>query len=219
VSAAPDGKRERLPGRREAGAAADDTSALPDALGDMSLPAAALPEILMRTSREITAVLDTLHRSRDFLERAAVPRLRRTNLKLLEASEATESATHELLDGLDRSLVLIDELGRQLAHQGAWPDGFAHKQSELRTEVHRLINSLQVQDIVAQQIAFAMRVLQDTERRMIAISEYFDVAVFGRTESATVDEANWAHEFDTGATMARGPERQALADTIFQQQS
>ncbi|MEX2281964.1 MAG: hypothetical protein WEE89_05735, partial [Gemmatimonadota bacterium] len=122
-------------------------------------PVVSLPNILVRTSREITSVLNTLYRSRGFLEQAAVPRLQRTHQNLRQASEASETATHTLLDGLGHALVLIDQLDHSARPQDLTPTRPDHAiRFDLREEVYRLIYSLQFQDIVAQQIAYATRV-------------------------------------------------------------
>ena len=174
-----------------------------------------LPDILVRTSREITSVLNSLYRSRSFLEQAAVPRLQRTHLNLRQASQATETATHTLLDGLDRALVLIDQLEQPAdprSQDPALPDHAAIR-FDLREEVHHLICSLQFQDIVAQQIGYATRVLEDTERRLATLTEHFDVAVFGR--SIAEEEEPEVEDHDATAITNAAIERQAVADSVF----
>lgn len=175
-----------------------------------------LPHILVRTSREITSVLNSLYRSRSFLERAAVPRLQRTHLNLRQASQATETATHTLLDGLDRATRLIDELEQPVAPRSSSPAVRDHAaiRLELRDEVYQLICGLQVQDIVAQQISYATRVLEDTERRLATLTEQFDVAVLGRMTHEEDDGPE--HEDHDATTITNAAtERQALADSVF----
>jgi hypothetical protein len=175
-------------------------------------PVSSLPNILMRTTREITSVLNSLYRSRAFLEQAAVPRLRKTHLSLEEVSSATESATLDLLEGLDRTLFLIDEIGRRMVSPENHDDVVLH--NELREEVHRLVASLQFQDLVAQQIGIATRVLQDTERRMIAMVRQYEIAFFGEADT---EPDNGAEEIDGELPLSLGSpkERQALADAVF----
>jgi chemotaxis regulatin CheY-phosphate phosphatase CheZ len=219
-SGAPDAATDG--GLRETVASLERTGALMSELGDRArtddeTPAvSSLPAILVRTSREITAVLNSLYRSRAFLEQAAVPRLQRTNEHLREVSNATETATHSMLDGIDRSLHLIDQIGRRLGHGVAPGDaGAAALHADLREEVHRLVMCLQFQDVVAQQIGFATHVLEDTERRMVMIAELFDVAVFAQAEALPDADVEWDVHFDPAATFGSSTERQAMADAII----
>lgn len=176
-----------------------------------------LPEVLMRTSREIASLLEFLQTSRTFLENAAVPRLQRTQTRLHAASSTTETATHDLLDGLGRSLLLIDELGTRLtANAGTGGPEHGELHAELRDEVHRLVLSLQFQDIVAQQIGCATRLLQDTERRMTLIAEHFDSAVLGTYPHAATMELS-SDAADPTIPAVPAADRQALADAVFAQ--
>ncbi|MEX2282439.1 MAG: hypothetical protein WEE89_08140, partial [Gemmatimonadota bacterium] len=85
---------------------------------------------------------------------------------------------------------------------------------DLREEVYSLICSLQFQDIVAQQIAYATRVLEDTERRLAALTEQFDVAVFGGRTAPDEDDQEAEDHNATTITNA-AIERQAIADSVF----
>jgi hypothetical protein len=182
---------------------------------DHDTPVTSLPNILVRTSREITSVLNTLYRSRGFLEQAAEPRLQRTHQNLRQASEASETATHTLLDGLGHALVLIDQLDHSARPQDATPLRPDHAiRFDLREEVYRLICSLQFQDIVAQQIGYATRVLEDTERRLARLTEQFDVAVFGGRSVSAEDEPA-AEDHDATIITNAAIERQAIADSVF----
>jgi hypothetical protein len=187
----------------------------PGAEDGQNMPVVSLPDILVRTSREITSVLNSLYRSRSFLEQAAVPRLRRTHQNLRQATQASETATHTLLDGLDRALVLIDQLEKPVDPRNPDPTIPDHAaiRFELREEVHRLICSLQFQDIVAQQIGYATRVLEDTERRLATLTEHFDVAVFGR--SVAEEEEQDVEDHDATVITNAAIERQAVADSVF----
>jgi hypothetical protein len=175
-------------------------------------PMSTLPQILVRTSREITAVLHSLYRSHAFLDQSAVQRLHGTRRRLHDVAAATETATHDLLDGLDHTLVLIDELGPGV-HESQTVEDRARLHNELRESVHRLVTAMQFQDIVAQQIAYAVRILEDTERRMIGIAEHFDSTVFGNKGKAEGPGTEPPH--DPHASMDNAEPRQALADSIF----
>ena len=179
-------------------------------------PVASLPNILIRTSQEITAVLNSLYRSRVLLEQAAVPRLQRTHVRLKEVTLATESATHDMLDKLDRATLLIDEIGVRITTGIAAGDGAALQlHADLREEAHRLVLCLQFQDIVTQQIGYATHVLEDTERRMSQLASQFKTTVFGQDELEVTDDVAWSAHFDPDATTTCPSERQAVADDVF----
>lgn len=195
----------------ESGQEALHLAASADAKDEGGPTVASLPSILIRTSRDIATVLQSLYRSHDFLKQAAVERLTGTRDRLSDLSSTTESATHRILDGLDRTLLLIEALGSSSTDAGREDATRLH--GELREEVHGLMTSLQFQDIVAQQIAFAVHVLEDTERRINSVAEELE-NVFGRSESfnETVDADG---PYDPSASALNVEERQGLADSIF----
>lgn len=204
---------------RLAGALVSELKEQAEAMGagqQDATPVASLPNILIRTSQEITAVLNSLYRSRTLLEHAAVPRLQRTHAKLQEVTQATETATHDMLDKLDRASLLIDEIGTRMTLGVAAGDETAMQlHAELREEAHRLVLCLQFQDIVTQQIGFATHVLQETERRMTLLAEQFKNTVFGQTLPEEQAESEWTPPYDPEATTTCLSERQALADSVF----
>ena len=55
-------------------------------------------------------IVSSLRESRGLLEKQAMERLSSTHQRLAEVSSATEMAATGMLDGLDRSLVLVDHL-------------------------------------------------------------------------------------------------------------
>ena len=89
--------------------------------------------------------------------------------KLIEVSSATEMATSELLDGLDRALLLVD----QLEVGPSSSDDDADPRDDLREELHTLVTVLQFQDIAKQQLGNASTVL---EERMLRLAEGFDLS-------------------------------------------
>jgi hypothetical protein len=194
-------------------ASADETPAD----GSTSQPSAsALPALLVRTSADISLVLDTLHRSRTLLERVAAPRLQDTREVLAGISSTTATAAHGLLDGLSRSLALIDGLAQGLRGQTG-PDSELGRaaESELRDEVHRLIACVQFQDIVAQNIAHAIQVLRDAEQRMVAASQYFDIAFVGHRAGRAADIPQPDADAATSPAPIPDGQGQAAADAIF----
>ena len=204
---------------RLAGALVSELKGQAEAMGGdtaETVPVASLPQILIRTSQEITAVLKSLYRSRVLLEQAAVPRLQRTHVRLKQVTLATESATHDMLDKLDRASLLIDEIGVRITTGIAAGDGAALQlHADLREEAHRLVLCLQFQDIVAQQIGCATHVLEETERRMSQLASQFKTTVFGQAELEAADDDAWSAHFDPDATTSSPSERQAVADDVF----
>ena len=89
--------------------------------------------------------------------------------KLAEIYSATEVATSEMLDGLDRALILIDQI--EVAPSSS--DADADPRDELREELHALVTLMQFQDITAQQLGSASTLLED---RMIRLAEVFDLS-------------------------------------------
>ena len=89
--------------------------------------------------------------------------------KLIEVSSATEMATSELLDSLDRALLLVD----QLEVGPSSSDDDADPRDDLREELHTLVTVLQFQDIAKQQLGNASTVL---EERMLRLAEVFDLS-------------------------------------------
>src|SRR5947208_5683489 len=88
--------------------------------------------------------------TRETIQKHSMERLRNTHAKLNEVSSATEIAAVEMLNGLDRTLGMIDQLeadtkdNRRASHEMC--DG-------LRMEVNQLYGCLQFQDIVTQQLS------------------------------------------------------------------
>ena len=89
--------------------------------------------------------------------------------KLTEVSSATEMATSELLDGLARALLLVD----QLEVGPSSSDDDADPRDDLREELHTLVTVLQFQDTTKQQLGNASTVL---EERMLRLAEVFDLS-------------------------------------------
>jgi hypothetical protein len=71
---------------------------------------AALPFILERANAEIQGVLANLRDSRTALETATVEKLQHTTDKLKEVTSATEVAATDILDALDRTQGMVDDL-------------------------------------------------------------------------------------------------------------
>ncbi len=59
--------------------------------------------MLLRAHAEITEILGGIRLTREAIEAHAVERIRETQSKLTDVTSTTESATLELMNGLDRS--------------------------------------------------------------------------------------------------------------------
>jgi len=184
-----------------------------------------LVEILMTTYSEIMRVIDSLRESRGLLEQAAVERLKSTHRKLEEVSSATELAATGMLDGLDRALELVNHLepDAESDDEATTSEDDGPLWTELREELHTLVNLLQFQDITAQQLGYAGTVLMDIEDRMTELARIFDLRGMGIDEADDGDRreeqpsrAEPSHAACDPQTSHFGADdRQALADEIF----
>lgn len=151
---------------------------------------AALPQVLLKAYSEITGALGGIRLSRETIQVHAVDRIRHTKGKLAEVSSATETATVELLNGLDRALGHIDKLEHAGgAEPGCLEDGRTLHQA-LRDEVNGLFNVLQFQDITSQQLSAVHDLLADVEARLVAVSELFDPSVADEAPLAVLQSSD-----------------------------
>ncbi len=171
-----------------------------------------LPKLLLKTYSEVTAALGGIRLSREAIQLQAIDRLKITHEKISQVSSHTESAAMRIMDGLDRSLSLIDQLSGQ---QQEGDNQLQETLESLRTEVFELFNHLQFQDIIAQQLSAAADLLSDVEGRLQSVADLFgtpelaDVLVEKNTDIATGDT------YDQAASMDEAEGRQALADQML----
>lgn len=166
-----------------------------------------IPELLTEMYQEIRDALDTLRMGKSELKGIAADRLSSTNAKLIEVSNATESAATAMLDQLDRALALVDDID---ASRG---DDSTSKTRKLREELHGLISALQFQDITSQQLRHASSLIEDLEVRLNRV-----LGVFGATpthEEHSAPPPTEAETFDPEATTLDPEARQAMVDSIF----
>ena len=169
-----------------------------------------LPALLERVTAEIQTVLTSLRDSRDALETATVQKIHLTSEKLKEVTSATEDATTNILDSLDRAQALVDDL--DAADEANDRASARTTRDLLREEIFGIMGNLQFQDITTQQLRYASSVLTDTEERLLALAKLFDPTVaFAPSHGGTSDPRT----FDPNATVAHAERRQALADEIF----
>jgi len=169
--------------------------------------------MLLSAYGEICAVINNLRGSRDMLHKTTVTRLQDTTSKLLEVSNATEVAATSILDGLDRSLGIVDELDALDAAKV--PEG-VDLRNKLRDELYQAQAFLQFQDITTQQLNYASSILVDLEHRLVDIARLIDPTSGALPEIAGVRPSVVSSAaFDPNASVEHAEVRQALADSIF----
>jgi hypothetical protein len=167
-----------------------------------------LPALLIRAYSEIMDALGGIRQSREALQSFALERLRKNQNKLAEVSSATESATLSLMDGLDRSLGLIDGIQEMVRTDNpASPSGEAF--DHLRDELNQLFGYLQFQDITSQQLAGVGALLEDIEQRVLAAARLFNRGV----DAVAADDP--AAAFNGEASFQDVASRQAAIDAAF----
>jgi chemotaxis regulatin CheY-phosphate phosphatase CheZ len=177
-----------------------------------------LPVMIVRAYSGLTEALGGIRVSREAIQSYAADRINRSQARLNEVSSATESATLELMNGIDRALAIIDELGRE--EQPA--DDTTAPINTLRDELNQLFGHLQFQDITAQQIAGVAAALEEIERQVHAVALLFDqheiagmVAATPAAPAPPVSTETLTYNAD--ASFDRSIHRQAQADQAFAQ--
>ncbi len=171
-----------------------------------------LPRLLLTAYSEVSAALGGIRLSREAIQSQAIDKLRATHTKLAEVSSHTEDAATAMLDGLDRTLVVID----RLSDAGSASDNALQESvTTLREEVNELFNCLQFQDITAQQLRGAVDLLVDVEDRLQTVADLFDDP---KTRSSEEIEAvsKRPEAYDMDASMHSAASRQELADEMLQ---
>ncbi len=167
-----------------------------------------LPPLFVRVYAEMQRILFAIRERRMALEHAARDRLQHTNEKLQEVSSATEVAATSMLDAVDRSLGLVDEIERG----GGGPAAFTN----LKEELHGLVVLLQFQDITSQQLEYASATITDMEDKVGMLADLFESAVLGaKTEAPRMEEAASVPTYDPHASVEGAANRQAIADDVF----
>lgn len=172
----------------------------------------ALPRVLLAAYTTISDALSGIRLTREAIHTHTVQRLHDSHNKLTEVSSATESATMEMMNGLERSLAIIAELEHGKV---ADPASF----DRLRDEVNQMFNHLQFQDITTQQLAGVAQFLDDIELRIAGVVGLFDHALGGPAQAdpaaapVHLDSRNLA--FNPDASVRETEARQALIDAAF----
>ena len=207
----------REPEGRRAGESSSRGNELRDALAaaNGSLGLLGLSQVIARSYTEIVSVLGSLRESRTVLERSTVERIQQTHAKLREVSDATEVAATDILNGLERSLALVDQMDQKATEGDARSE--ADLRQTLRDELFALMGCMQFQDITTQQLNYASSVLTEMENRLAELARVLDPTTFGtmRIPRATPVKPNGPVNYDPAASTENAEARQAVADEIF----
>jgi chemotaxis regulatin CheY-phosphate phosphatase CheZ len=166
-----------------------------------------LPTVMLRIHTQMTEVLSAIRLTREALQAYSAGKLRDTHARLDEVNCTTESAAMEMLNGLDRTLAMIDQLQAAPADDAARV-GVHHA---LRAEVNNLYATLQFQDIIAQKLRGVAALLAEVEQRMQTAAAMFDQSA---AEKAA-QPAGSGPTFNPDATVRNVIERQAMVDHTF----
>lgn len=165
----------------------------------------ALPGLILEAYAQVADALGGIQRSREAIAHYSFGRFSLGHARLSEVTQATESATLELLNGLDRSLALVDAIAAFV------PDQAAQEPVErLRHEVNELYGHLQFQDITAQQLAGMATRLEEIEARVRTA-----LCLFECGSTATAPVSSTALSFNPEATFEAVESRQAIIDAEF----
>ncbi len=171
---------------------------------------ATLPGALFKVYTEVAAALTGIRITREAIQHHALDQLRDTQSRLSQVSNATESAAMEMLNGLDRTLGLLD--GLETAGNAA----HAATVATLREEVNQLFGHLQFQDIITQQLRGVMALLTDLEGRIATVADLLDQSLVGPIEArAQAPKGEGAVDYNPDAKWERGSARQAEVDAAF----
>lgn len=188
----------------------DATNDFAGQLGSLS----SLSRTLFAAYAETAGLLRRIRESRGLLERASVERLQQMNDKLREVSSATEVAATDILNGLDRAVNMVGDLGEA---ESETPERRAELRAQLQDELYGVMVHLQFQDITTQQLNYASSVINEMEERLSQLVRAF--APFAHEIDAAAAEAIAQPEgpvhYDPHATTACSADRQAVADEIF----
>ncbi|HEY4219205.1 MAG TPA: hypothetical protein VGM67_18810 [Gemmatimonadaceae bacterium] len=168
---------------------------------------AELSRTLLRAYAETAGIASRLRESCGIATENGLDRLQQVHGRLREVSSATETAATDILDGLGRTVDLIEQLDvtTELA------DADRHRMlASVRDELSGVVNHLQFQDITSQQLGHVASLLADMRGRINQI-----VTIFTNPEMPFVPDDVARGSFDPNATTAPSGDRQAVADEIF----
>jgi hypothetical protein len=168
---------------------------------------AELSRTLLRAYAETAGIASRLRESCGMADNGNLDRLQQMHGRLREVSSATETAATDILDGLGRTVDLIE----QLDVATSLADADRHRMlASVRDELSGVMNHLQFQDITSQQLGHISSLLADMRGRINQI-----VTIFTNPEMPFVPDDLACGSFDPNATTAPSGDRQAVADEIF----
>lgn len=172
-----------------------------------------LPAMLLKTYNEIASALDGIRLTREMIQTSALDGLQHSTLRLTEVSSTTESAAMELLNGLDRSLGMLDEMEQSDAAS-------LERLGALRAQINELFAHLQFQDITSQQLQGVMQMLTEVEGRVSRVADLFDQALSGGVLrpgafEGMAKQGSTKLAFNPDATVKDAEARQAVIDATF----
>lgn len=170
-----------------------------------------MPDLVTRASSIINKMLESLRAGQQVLQCAAVEKLQHTNAKLHEVSSATETATTGIMDGIDRTFVLVD----QLDGEGVGPRG-SEIGAQIRDELFAVMTHLQFQDITSQQLDHASSIIQEMEQYLDEFVVLFDMPGLGKLPGSQAGASLCdLRAFDPCATTLEAEKRQAMVDELL----
>ena len=169
-----------------------------------------LPEVLARVSVIIGKMLTRLRAGQEELRTTAVERLHDTREKLDEVTSATETAATDIMNGIDRAMLLVDQLdGDDVGPRGA------EIGSALRDELFGVMTHLQFQDITTQQLTHASSIIEDMKQYLDEFVAVFDLEASGAAPVPRRAVPEYPPAFDPAATIHDAEQRQALVDELL----
>lgn len=171
----------------------------------------ALPRTLLRVHAELARAQQAIREVREAIQSYSIDRLRDTHARLSEVSSTTETAAMEMLNGLDRTLAMIDQL--ESGSRDAAPKTMCEA---LRNEVNQLYGHLQFQDIIAQKLHGVSALLVEVEQRVDAVANVFDDPLEAGAPKSAGPKLPEAISYNPDASMRDTPQRQAMVDAAFQ---
>ena len=168
---------------------------------------AELSRTLLRAYAETVGIVIRMRESSGMLDGAGIEKLEQMHGRLNEVSEATETATTGILDGMARAITLTEKFDDIASLSET-----ERKQmtASLREELSGVVNHLQFQDITSQQLRHIANLLADMRQRISQV-----VAIFAPAAAFQKPGASAPVPIDPAVTELIGGDLQAVADEIF----
>ncbi|HTE44454.1 MAG TPA: hypothetical protein VK636_04330 [Gemmatimonadaceae bacterium] len=185
--------------------------AQPGGLADLS-------RTLLRAYAETAGIVARFRESAGMLDAGGIDKLQLMHGRLAEVTSATETATTDILDGVNRATELVEKLDVAPKLSDAERHVMA---ASLREELGNLASHLQFQDITSQQLAHIATLLDDMRTRISQVVAIFapPSVTFAKDAAAPETEVMKDARTTSAAVLAVAsaaePEQQAVADAIF----